>query len=133
MASTYTFTQKPSPVEPSAESNFGGLVVDGNHQTISGIVGAGPQTVDISASAITSPATISNSGVTTLTIPLNAAQVNFLAATNTVNICEVSASMTTYFTIPVGTQVTVDVTRCKALYLEANTGSATLSFWFAVI
>lgn len=129
---TYTFTQKSSPAEPGQESNFSGLANDGNHNAMQ--FGSGPQTVDISASPLTSPLTVSNSSATTLTIPLNAVQLNLLATTNTVNISEsVSAVSSKYFTIPTGVQITLDVSRCSVLYLEANTGSATLSFFFNVI
>jgi hypothetical protein len=132
--STYTFTQKVSPTEPGQLNNFGGLVVDGNHIGMTGTTGAGPQTVDISASPIVSPATISNSAVTTLTIPLNAVSVSFYATTNTVNISESKSDVSSnYFTIPTGVQIDIDVARCGLLYLKANSGSATLSFFFKVI
>lgn len=134
MASTYTFTQKIPPAEPGQESNFAGVVVDGNHVGLTGAIGSGPQTVDISGTPIVSPATISNAGVTTLTIPLNAVEVNFLAATNTVNVSESDSSVAGhYFTVPVGVQTTVDVSRTSVLYLKANAGASTLSFWFNVI
>jgi hypothetical protein len=132
--STYTFTQKAAPVEPGQESLFGGLRNDANHNALTGSVANGPQTVDISASPLSSPLTVSNSAVTTLTIPLNAVRVNFLATTNTVNVSEsVPAVTSKYFTIPTGVQVSVDVALTSVLYLEANAGSATLSFWFDII
>lgn len=132
--STYTFSQKAAAVEPGSESLFGGLRNDGNHNAMTGVTGNGPQTVDISASPIVSPATISNTAVTTLTIPLNATSVNFLATTNTVNISESNSSVADhYFTIPTGTQISVDVALTSVLYLKANVGSATLSFWFEVV
>ena len=132
MASTYSFTQKTAAVEPGQESLFGNMVNDGSHNAM--LIGAGPQTVDISASPIASPATISNSVVTTLTVPLNAAQVVFLAATNTANISESDNTVAGhYFTIPTGTQVSVDVTRVSVLYLKANSSSSTLSFYFNVV
>jgi len=131
---TFTFTPKTPPVEPGQLDNLGGAVNDANHNALTGVLGSGPQTVDISATPIVSPATISNVAVTTLTIPLNAAQVTFLATTNTVNVSESTAAVTSnYFTIPVGTQVTVDVSRVSKLYLEANTGASTLSFFFNII
>lgn len=133
MASTYTFTQKAQLFEPGQLSNFSGVVVDANRIAM-GNQGAGPQTTDISASPLSSPQTISNSSVTTLTIPLNAIRVSFLATGNTINISEsVSAVTSKYFTIPTGVQVDVDVARCSILYLEANTGSATLSYFFTVV
>lgn len=132
--STYTFTQKVAPTEPGQESLFGNLRNDASRNALTGVVANGPQTVDISASPIVSPATVSNSAVTTLTIPLNAVQVNFLAITNTINVSEADATVASkYFTIPTGVQITVPVALTKVLYLEANTGSATLSFWFDII
>jgi hypothetical protein len=130
----YTFTQKVEITEPQAESNFGSLVNDANHNAMTGVLGAGPQTVDISGTPVVSPATVSNSAVTTLTIPNNASQVTFIATTNTINISEADATVASkYFTIPTGVAITLDVSRCANLYLKANTGSATLSFWFNVV
>jgi hypothetical protein len=131
---TYTFATKPQPTEPGQLSNFEGLVNDANHNAMTGAVGSGFQTVDISGTPIVSPATVSNSAVTTLTIPLNATEVNFLAATNTVNVSESTAAVTSnYLTIPVGVVTTLPVARMQKLYLEANTGSATVSFWFTIV
>ena len=130
----YTFAQRTSPTYPGQLNNLGGLVTDGNHVGMTGYTGAGIQTVDISSTPVVSPATISNSGVTTLTIPYNAVAVNFLAVTNTVNISESTAAVTSnYFTLPTGTLVSIDVARMSVLYLKANTGAATLSFYFVVI
>lgn len=129
---TYTFTSKNPPAYPSQLSNFGGMVNDGNR--IAMLVGAGPQTVDISGTPVTSPESISNSAVTTLAVPLNAIQVSFIATTNTVNVSEADATVADkYFTIPTGVVVTVDVTRTSVLYLKANTGASTLSFWFNIV
>ncbi len=130
MAATYTFTARAQTAGQA--SNFGNQVNDGAHDSMN--YGAGPQTTDISASPLSSPQTVANNSVTTLTIPSNAVQVTFLATTNTVNISEADATVASkYFTIPTGQQVVVDVARTKVLYLEANTGSATLSYFFKVI
>jgi hypothetical protein len=132
--STYTFTTKTQPTEPGQLSNFGGIVNDANRIGMTGATGAGMQCVDISGTPVVSPATVSNSAPTTLTIPLNAVQVTFLATTNTVNISESSATVADhYMTIPTGTQVSVDCARQKVMYLQANTGAATLSFFFKVV
>lgn len=131
---SYTFKQRTSPTYPGQLNNLGGLVTDGNHVGMTGYTGAGIQTVDISGTPVVSPATVSNSAVTTLTIPYNAVAVNFIATTNTVNISEADPSVATkYFTIPIGAIVSMDIARMSVLYLEANTGSATLSFYFTVI
>lgn len=131
---TYTFTKKAAPVEPGQENLFGNLRNDASRNALTGVVANGPQTVDISGTPVVSPATVSNSAVTTLTIPLNAVRVNFLAATNTVNISESDNTVAAhYFTIPTGVQVSVDVALTSVLYLKANTGSSTLSFYFDII
>lgn len=130
---TYTFTQKSQPSLPGQLSNFGNLRNDASRNALT-VTANGPQTVDISGSPVTSPATVSNSAVTTLTIPLNAIRVNFLATTNTVNVSESIAAVTSnYFTIPTGVQVAVDVALTSVLYLKANTGASTLSFWFDIV
>lgn len=132
--STYTFTQKTAPVEPGQENLFGNLRNDASRNALTGATANGPQTVDISGSPVVSPATISNSAVTTLTIPLNAVRVNFLATTNTVNISESDPTVAGhYFTIPTGTQVSVDLALTSVIYLKANVGSSTLSFWFDIV
>ena len=130
-ANTYTFTQKGGE---TGSSFFGGLVNDANHNALTGYSGNGPQTSDSTASPVTSPVTVANNSVTTLTIPLNAMEINILCTTNTVNISEADATVQSkYFTIPTGTQITIPVARVKTLYLEANTGSSTVSFWFSVV
>ena len=130
MATQYTFTKKTG----ASQDNFSGLSVDANHIGMTGAIGAGPQTVDVSGTPVVSPATISNSAVTTLTIPLDATQVSFYAVTNTVNLSESNSAVTDhYFTIPTGVQITLDVARCGVLYLKANTGASTLSFFFNVV
>ena len=130
MATTYTFTKKTG----ASQDNFGGLVVDANHIGMTGAQGAGMQCVDISGTPVVSPVSVSNSAVTTLTIPNNAVQVTFLATTNTVNISESSATVADhYMTIPTGTQVTVDCARQGLMYLKANVGASTLSFFFKVV
>lgn len=130
----YTFTQKPAPSEPSQLNNFGNLRNDGGHNAMTGAIGNGFQTVDISGTPVVSPATVSNVAVTTITVPLNATQLNLVAATNTVNISEADATVATkYFTIPTGVVVTLDVALQSVLYLKSNTGASTLSFWFTIV
>lgn len=131
--STYTFIPKAAPLEPGQESLFGNLRNDGSRNAM-GTVANGPQTIDISASPIVSPATVSNTVVTTLTVPLNAIRVNFLPTTNTVNVSESTSAVTSnYLTIPVGITTSLDVALTSVLYLKANTGASTLSFWFDII
>jgi hypothetical protein len=132
MASTYTFTQKTIPAEPNQEENFNNQVNDGAHNAMG--YGSGFQTTDATGTPVASPATISNSSVTTINVPASAVQFNMIATTNTVNVSEADATVASkYFTIPTGVQVEVDVAKTSVLYLKANTGSATLSFWFNVV
>ena len=126
---TYTFSEKVESVDPNPESNFGGLVNDANHNAMTGVTGAGPQTTDISGSPVTSPATVSTG--TTLTVPLNAAQVTLISNVG-INISELAA-LTDYFTLPASTLLTIDVTRCSKLYLSSTAGNATVSFYFNVV
>lgn len=132
-ADTYTFKIKPIRTEPQAESNFAGVVNDGNHSAMNGVVGSGPQTVDISGTPLTSPQTVHDNAVVTLTTPLNAAQVVFLVAGHPLNVSESDNTVATYFQIPVGVQTFVDVSRCALLYLEASGGDAAVSFWYNVV
>jgi hypothetical protein len=130
----YTFATKPQPTEPSQLSNFDSLVNDANHNAMTGAVGSGFQTVDISGTPIVSPATVSNSAVTTFTTPLNATEINFLASTNTINISESDSTVAAnYFTIPDGVVVTLPVARLAKFYAKANIGNATLSFWYTIV
>lgn len=128
---TYTFTQKAEAVEPGAEDNFGGLVVDGNHNAMTGAIGAGIQTTDISASAIVSPATVTTGG-TTITIPLNAVSITLYTTTEPLLISETSAYTNT-FLLPVATVVTLNVARQALLYVKGSGGSATVNFFFQVV
>lgn len=130
----YTFTQKTPATEPGEENNFGGIATDGNRVAMTGAIGAGPQTVDATASPQSSPLSVATNSVTTLKVPANAVQVNFLASSNSVNISEADNTVASkYFTVPTGVQTTVDVARCASLFMEANTGTSTLSFWFNVV
>lgn len=131
---TYTFLQKSQPSEPGQLSNFGGLVNDANHNALTGVTGNGIQTQDITGTPQTSPLTVSNSVVTTLLIPLNATQLTLIATTNSINISEADATVATkYFTLPTATLLTVPVARTSTLYLKANTGASTVSFFFEVV
>jgi hypothetical protein len=130
----FTFATKPAPQEPGQLNNFGNLSVDASHNPLAGVTGSGIQTVDISATPVVSPATVSNTVTTTLSIPLNAAQVTLLAATNGVNVSESDPNVaTSYAAIPVGIPVTLDCTRLAKLFLKGNTAASTLSFWFTII
>lgn len=130
----YTFTKKVAPVEPGQLSNFGGITVDANRVAMTGATASGPQTSDATGTPLTSPLTVSNSAVTTVNVPLNAYKVTLITATNTLNISEADSTVASkYFTLPVGTVLEIETAQCSVLYLKANTGSATVSFFFSVV
>jgi hypothetical protein len=129
---SYTFIKKGQVAEPGQLSNFGGMVNDGNRNTM--LMGAGPSTSDATGTPQTSPLTVSNSAVTALLVPANAVQLVITAITNTINISEADPTVAAnYFTLPTGLVLTIDVARCSTLYLKANTGAATVSFYFNVV
>ena len=129
----YTFTSKQIQTG-NTDLFVNSVVSDGNHVNLTGMIGSGPQTVDNSSTQVESPATVLDTAVTTINIPQDAAQLNLITVTNTINISEADDTVATkYFTVPTGIQVTIDVARCSVLYLKANTGSATVSFWFNMI
>lgn len=133
MANTYTFTTKTIPVG-QADLFQNAVVSDGDRVNLTGAIGSGPQTSDATGTPLTSPLTVSDIAVTTVLVPQDAVQLNLITITNTLNISEADSTVATkYFTIPIGTLITIDVARCSTLYLKANTGSATVSFWFNVV
>lgn len=129
---TYTFTQKTAPIAPGQLSNFGGMVNDANRNTM--LIGAGPQTVDISSTPVVSPIAFPTT-VTTLTTPTNATQLTLIALTNTLNVSESDPTVTAnYFTVPAGIPIKIDVARTAKLYIKANTGAATgSSFYYNIV
>lgn len=127
----YTFTQKTEIAEPQPEGYFGGLTNDANHNGMTGVLGSGMQTTDISASPIVSPATVTTGG-TTVTIPVNAAQMVIIATTEPLLISETSAYTNT-FLLPVATLITIDVARMGLIYLKGSGGSATVNFYFNIV
>lgn len=127
--STYTFTQKIEQVEPGQEDNFGGVCVDANHISMS--YAAGMQTTDISTVPIVSPVAVTTGAVTTLTNPLNAVQIT-LATNQDLRLSELS-TMATYYIIPGGTTITVDIARVATLYVKADSSNANVKFYYAVV
>lgn len=131
--STYTFTQKPAPQEPGQEDNFGNLTQDGSHNAMTGVVGAGFQTTDITASPIVSPATVSTGGVT-ITVPLNAAQFVITSiGTNPLLVSETSGYTNTFLLATTVAPLTIDCTRMANIYLKGSGGNSIVNFYFNVI
>jgi hypothetical protein len=127
----YTFVQKTQPSEPSQLSNFSTLVKDGSHVAMTGVTGNGIQTVDVSATPLSSPIAFSNVAVTTLTSPLNASNFTIIPLTSALNISEFDPTVTTnYFTVPIGVPLTLDIGRQSLIYIKAASAVATGSSFF---
>jgi hypothetical protein len=133
-----TYTHKTPPTSGAGEGeqdNLGGQVMDANRVAIQGL-GSGFITTDVSGTPITSPATVSTSAVTTITIPANAIRM-FITNTMTVNtdllyVSELSG-VTTYDIINAGATREYDCGRMGNLYLKANGANVTASFAFQLV
>jgi hypothetical protein len=130
-----TYTHKPVPINPGPEDNLGGQVVDANRIALQGVA-SGFITTDISASAITSPATVTTSAITTLTVPVSAIRV-YITNTMTTNtdllfVSELSA-LTTYDILNAGVTREYDCTRMGNIYLKGNGASITVAFAFQLV
>jgi hypothetical protein len=131
----YTFTKKAIPVEPNQQSNFGNVQRDGSKQPMFGYTGNGIQTQDYTGTPVTSPQTVANNSVLTLTTPLNAAAITIAAKTQSVLVSEVSGttSLASYYEIPAGQSQTFGLANQGTLYLLGGTGSSVVSFFYDII
>lgn len=106
---------------------FNGQVNDGNRNAMS--YGAVPQTSDATGTPVVSPVTVTTG--TTLTVPLNAAQITIISSA-ALRISELS-DVSTYFVIPATTPITIDVARLAFLYLKQDSTSCTVQFYFRIV
>ena len=133
-----TYTHKSTPIPGPAEgqqNNLGGQVMDANRVAVQGL-GSGFITTDISGTPITSPATVSTSATTTLTVPVNAIRVfitnTMTTSTDLLYVSELS-SMGTYDIINAGQTREYDLGRMGNIYLKAAGASVTASFAFQLV
>jgi hypothetical protein len=112
------------------QSNFGGLVVDGNRIGMTGVLGSSMQSIDGTSIPIASPLTMSGS-VQTLTVPSNAVQITINPTTAVVWVSE-DSTMSAYFTVPAGTSQTIDIARQKYIYLK-GTSPDVVNFYFTLV
>ena len=125
----YTFSVKPI----ATPSNFGGLAVDGNRVSMTGVVGSGIQTVD--ATAVASPMSMSGTTVYTLNVPTNAASiiVHCTAASTSIRVSE-DSTVTSYTVISNSDgPCQYDVSRQSKIYFKIDAGSPTLAFHFVIV
>lgn len=122
-------TFKGDPSGGQTGSTFSGLRTDGNRVAMTGVLGNYIQTIDETASPVSSPVTVNTQ--TTLTVPVQAAQVTITPVTNPVRVTE-DSQRTAYFTVPAGAVVTLDCSNMTKLYLE-TTGSTVVSFYFNMV
>jgi len=122
----YTASPLKSVTQPSA---FGGLSTDGNRTAMTGAVGNVIQTIDATATPVTSPATVDTTQ--TLTVPEGAITITVSPVTNPVQVTEDSTA-SSYFAVPAGSVVSFDVSRQKYVYLKTS-GSTVVSFFFTIV
>jgi hypothetical protein len=130
-----TYTHKTPPTAGANEgeqNNLGSQVIDANRLAVQGLA-SGLITTDVSASPITSPQTATGTA-TVITIPPSAIRmlVSNTDATNNLNISELS-SVTTYYAIPKGVTLSLDVGRMGLLYVKSSSSSTTWSFAFQLV
>jgi len=133
----YTFSVKPI----ASPSNFGGLAVDGNRVSMTGVIGSGIQTVDATASPVASPMSMSGTTVYTLNVPNNAASIIVHCAAGLSAGIRVSESPTlsstnlaTYTVISNSDgPCQFDVSRQSKIYFQLDAGSPTLAFHFVIV
>lgn len=88
--------------------------------------------VDISGSAVASPASVSNSATTTVTCPHTAAEM-IICSSGALRISEIDNFSTTYFTLPANTVITIPVATMNYVYLRGDSGTVTVQFMFKCI
>ena len=127
----YTFSVKPI----ATPSNFGGLAVDGNRVSMTGVIGSGIQTVDATATPVASPMSMSGTTVYTLNVPSNAASiiVHCTAASAGIRVSE-DSTVTSYTVISNSDgPCQFDVSRQSKIYFKIDTGTPTLAFHFVIV
>ena len=113
--------QKTSP------NDFGGRRVDGNRTAID--AGNYIQTLDATASPVSSPATVNTT--LTLTVPQGATSITLCSVTNPVQVSE-DSTQSAYFSLPAAIPTTIDIANQQYVYLK--TGSSTVvSFYFRMV
>ena len=128
----YTFSVKPI----ASPSNFGGLAVDGNRVSMTGVVGSGIQTVDATATPVASPLSMSGTTVYTLNVPTNAASIIVhCAAGATAGIRVTEDSTVTSYTVISNSDgpCQYDVSRQSKIYFKVDSGTPTLAFHFVIV
>jgi hypothetical protein len=125
----YIFSTKPQPSDPSEEDNFGNIRRDGSRNAVTGQMGNGIQTTDITGTPLTSPQSLTTS-IITINIPLNASSVIF-QTTGITYVSEI-ANQSSYYAIPAGGQLILALANQSKIYVAAAT-TASLSFIFEII
>lgn len=133
----YTFSVKPI----ASPSNFGGLAVDGNRVSMTGVIGSGIQTVDATATPVASPKSFTSTDVITLNVPSNAASIIVhcaAAAGAGIRVSEsptlTSVNLLTYTVISNSDgPCQFDVSRQSKIYFQVDSGTPTLAFHFVIV
>ena len=127
----YTFSVKPI----ASPSNFGGLAVDGNRVSMTGVIGSGIQTTDATATPVASPMSMSGTTVYTLNVPTNAASIIVHCTTGSTGIRVSEDSTVTSYTVISNSDgpCQYDVSRQSKIYFKIDVGLPTLAFHFVIV
>lgn len=119
----------PSPVKTKTTiGNIGPQRRDSNNVPLQGSPGNYIQTIDATATPLTSPLTVNTTA--TLVVPQGAAQVTIASVTNAVQVSE-DSTQSTYFSLPANMPWTFDCANQQYVYLKTSL-STVVSFVFSV-
>lgn len=108
--------------------NLESLNRDDNNTPI--MTGTGILTQDATGTPQTSPLAYTT-GVVTIAIPENAAEMVFRASTD-IRVSNVS-DVSTYFVVPAGANWVIGLARTDTLYFQRDATSGTLNFYFVTV
>ena len=109
-------------------TGYGALSVDSNHNPIPS--GTGFKTFDNTASPVNSPLSYSST-ILAISVPQNAAELVMLPST-AMRFSEDSA-MTTYYTVPAATSLSVPVSRTSTVYVVRDASDGVLNLYFVLV
>jgi len=122
------YTASPSKLKTSP-NDFGGLRTDGNRVALTGTTANTMQSIDATATPVTSPVTVNTAA--TLTVPQNAVAVTIVSVTNAVQVSE-DSTQSAYFSLPAATPFTFQCANQQYVYLKTGSSTA-VSFQFQII
>lgn len=117
----------------SSPNNFGGLRVDANRVAMSGALGNFMQSIDATATPVTSPITNGSGAGITLTVPQGAIQIVVHVLSAVTLLAGEDSTFTYGMMVPTGTSVTFDVANQQYFYIKPSSGTNTIYFYFRMV